>query len=111
MVALVTGDRWWWDYQLILATIRYWHNATPITLLVHGACRGADLMADRAADYMDIPRDPNPADWERHGLGAGPQRNRAMLLEHPGIELVIAFHDHIWTSRGTRDMVSVALNR
>lgn len=68
-------------------------------------------MADRAADYLDIPRDSITADWDRHGIGAGPIRNRAMILAHPDIALVMAFHDHIWTSKGTKDMVSVALRR
>ena len=108
MIVLVTGDRWWHDYQLILCRIRSWHEQVPIHLLIHGACRGADLMADRAAEYLDIPRDPNPADWDRHGPSAGPIRNRQMFHKHP-VDLVLAFHDHIQSSKGTRDMIRVAL--
>jgi SLOG family YspA-like protein len=111
MVCLVTGDRWWSDYQFILSTVREWHKYVTITLLVHGACRGADLMGERAAEYIGIPTAVHPANWDRDGLAAGPIRNRQMLIEHPDIELVLGFHDNIRVSKGTKDMMLVASNR
>lgn len=111
MIVLITGDRWWNDYQFILASIRGWHKYVGITLLVHGACRGADLMGDRAAEYLDIPRTGHPANWDRDGRAAGPIRNRQMLIDHPDIELVIGFHDSIQTSKGTKDMLRIASGR
>ena len=111
IVTLITGDRWWTDYQLILDSIRSWHDKVGISLLVHGACRGADILGDKAANKLGIPTDPNPADWDQYGNRAGPIRNRAMLIKHPEIELVIGFHDNIGNSKGTKDMMTVAHNR
>ena len=112
MIVLVTGDRWWSDYVFILRSLESWHKyAGPIDLLVHGACRGADLMADRAAQYLGIPTVGHPAQWDRDGCAAGPIRNRKMLIEHPDIELVIGYHDSISSSKGTRDMLKIASNR
>jgi hypothetical protein len=47
-----------------------------------------------------------PADWDLHGKAAGPIRNRQMLLAKP--EIVIAFHDDLDSSKGTKDMVKIA---
>ena len=41
----------------------------------------------------------------RYGRGAGPRRNRQMLDENPDISLVLAFHEDLGRSKGTRDMV------
>jgi hypothetical protein len=109
-IVLVTGDRYWKDYQFILNVIRDWHDGLGIRLLVHGACWGADNLCDRAATEIGIPTDPNPAPWESMGLQAGPWRNRNMIHAWPEIETVLAFHDHIKTSTGTKDMIKVALN-
>lgn len=108
IVTLITGDRYWTDYQFILDTIRSWHSVVGISLVVHGACRGADNLADRAANTLGIPTDPMPADWDAHGLAAGSIRNGQMLIRHPEIELVLAFHDNIAASRGTRNMLNQA---
>lgn len=112
MTILVTGDRYWSDYPFILRALQGWHDDVgPITLLVHGACRGADLLAAKAAKTIGIPAIGHPADWDRDGRAAGPIRNRKMLIDHPDIELVIGFHDDIRASKGTKDMMTVASGR
>jgi hypothetical protein len=108
---LITGDRYWSDYPFILQSLTAWHERVGINMLVHGACRGADLLGAKAADRLGIPSSSHPADWDKHGRAAGPIRNRQMLIDHPEIELVLGFHDNIGSSRGTRDMMTVAANR
>jgi hypothetical protein len=76
------------------------------TSIVHGDCRGADKMAGEIATSLDIPVFVFPAEWERFGNRAGPMRNQAMLNTVP--DLVIAFHDDIEKSKGTKDMVARA---
>ena len=49
------------------------------------------------------------ADWGRFGKGAGPRRNRIMLNESPRI--VLAFHDNLKTSKGTKDMLKAATSK
>lgn len=52
---------------------------------------------------------PFPAEWEKYGKSAGPIRNRQMLDENP--DLVIAFHDDIESSKGTKDCIKEAEKR
>jgi hypothetical protein len=67
--------------------------------IVHGAARGADRLAGRVARGLCLDVEAYPADWQRHGKGAGPIRNQQML--DAGADLVIAFPG----GRGTADMV------
>lgn len=48
-----------------------------------------------------------PADWKRYGKAAGPIRNQQMIDEGKP-DLVLAFHENINESRGTKDMVARA---
>jgi hypothetical protein len=68
-------------------------------------------MGERAVRELGVIRSEiiaYPADWDRDGRAAGPIRNRLMLGRHPEIDLVVAFHDYIASSKGTRDMVRIA---
>ena len=107
-VIIVTGDRNWTDYPFILDVIRCWHSGLHIDLLVHGACRGAEVLCGRAAESLGIRCEANPADWDKLGRSAGPQRNRMMLYKHPECRVVLAFHDRIEASKGTKDMIKVS---
>ena len=76
-------------------------------LVIHGAARGADVMAGSIAKNLEIPVRTFPADWERWGRKAGIVRNQAMLdVGKP--DYVLAFHDDIQHSKGTGDMVGRA---
>lgn len=114
---LVTGDRNWTDLDLLYRTLA---QEPQDTVLVHGANGdkkhwppqyGADMQADFAARerFFYEPK-AYPAQWDKFGLAAGPMRNRQMLIENP-IARVVAFHDHLRTSKGTKNMVYEALKR
>jgi hypothetical protein len=47
-----------------------------------------------------------PADWSRHGKRAGALRNVEMLKARPN--LVLAFHEDLPSSSGTKNMVEIA---
>jgi hypothetical protein len=99
-VILVCGSRTWTD----LAAIE-WHllDLPPGTPIVHGAARGADALADLAAEYWGRPRRAYPADWRRFGKGAGPMRNQQMLdRERPTRALAFRMPG---SSPGTDDMI------
>jgi hypothetical protein len=109
MKVLVTGDRRWTDYDAV------WRELAKLptgTVVVHGAARGADSLADKAARRLGFEPRAYPADWEQYGLAAGPIRNRLMLKEEhrPGepIDRVLTFHGDLPNSKGTRDMVGAA---
>jgi len=108
---LITGGRDWEDEYAIdvivagLAALTAGVNER--FQLIHGHCpTGADAMADTWKDVVDVVR--FPADWSV-GKKAGPLRNRQMLDEEP--DLVIAFHDDLASSKGTKDCVGEARRR
>lgn len=108
---LVTGSRTWDDEMAIgyvLSEILF-HNRTMV--LVHGACpTGADKIADEwAAARNQFPAMPvtverHPADWERHGRGAGFRRNAEMV--RLGADLCLAFI--VDSSRGATHTADLA---
>src|SRR5690606_33153617 len=77
---------------------------------IHGAATGADTQAGQAARDRGLEVQEFPADWKRLGRSAGQVRNRRMF-DATQPDLVIAFHDDLSQSRGTRGMVDYALSR
>lgn len=117
-IILVTGDRHWTDYDLIEQQLRAYPKNT---LLIHGDNGdhqhkppqfGVDRIAACIGAYIFmLPPKAYPAQWHTYGLSAGPRRNRQMLQENPGISMVLAFHDTLGQSRGTKDMVKAAISQ
>lgn len=90
--------------DVILHCLRY----LPVdAVVIHGDARGADRMARDAALRLGLILIAFPADWEYYGKGAGPIRNRQMIEEGTP-DFVLAFHDDLASSKGTRDMISLA---
>lgn len=80
-----------------------------IDLLMHGAAKGADVMAGDWACSYGIPVRRFPADWSK-GVSGGPIRNQLMLAEGKP-DLVVAFpNGPLRLSKGTLDMVTKAVN-
>jgi hypothetical protein len=102
---LCCGSRDWTAWEPIWRELR---GLSGITEIVHGDCRGADKMCGYVAKKLGYPVHPFPADWDQFGRAAGMIRNGQMLKEHPDIGLVLAFHDNMATSRGTKNMVEQA---
>jgi hypothetical protein len=74
------------------------------TVIIHGACRGADLVADEVARELGLTIEAYPAEWDRLGRAAGPLRNTKML--ESGVGLVLSFWDGV--SGGTADTMKKA---
>lgn len=103
---IVTGDRNWQDIPSVVDQLKKFRSGT---ILVHGACRGADIICAAVAETLGYVVRPYPADWDRYKIAAGPIRNQQMLdaehtLEEP-IQLCLVFHNDIENSRGTADML------
>lgn len=110
MTVLICGDRNWNDSGTILAKLNSLFPEGGVGhTVIHGACRGADRQGGDVAKGLGFAVTPYPADWDRYGKGAGPVRNRVMLDARP--DLVIAFHDSIETSKGTKDCIEEAQHR
>lgn len=106
MRVLVCGSRGFEDIDLMLRTLAEMYDLPEEFTIVEGCARGADHLAEVAADQMRIPIEHHPADWSK-GRGAGFQRNIEML--DSGIDLVLAFWDG--QSRGTKHTIDQATKR
>lgn len=116
MRVLITGSRDWTDIGTLHAALNNTYGTwkenssdDPEFVVVHGAARGADTMADEWAHNLGcvesrVTREPYPADWERYGRAAGHKRNQEML--DTSIDLVLAFP--LGRSPGTRGCVRLA---
>lgn len=107
MRVLICGDRYWKDSVTIARVLRELPEGTEI---IHGGAQGADHTAAYIArNTFHMPTKAYYADWKKHGRAAGPIRNRQMLDTKP--DRVIAFHDNLDASKGTRDCVTEARRR
>ena len=99
---LVCGGRDFADKDTLTAVL----DELNIAVIVHGAAKGADTLADDYAKERQIPVKRHPANWNKHGLAAGYIRNQQMLVnEQP--DLVVAFLGR--NGKGTEDMVRRAI--
>lgn len=103
MRLLVCGDRNYTNRAFVYATLDMWLDAEPIEVIIEGEAPGADCMARDWATMYGVPVEKFPANWRLYGKAAGPIRNAEMLTRKP--DCVLAFHDDIEHSKGTRDMV------
>lgn len=102
MIVLVCGSRDWTNIDLIRKELE---TCLGITKVIHGACQGADILAGKVAKELNLIVEEYPANWSKYRLSAGPKRNQQMLDEGKP-DYVIAFHDDINKSKGTKDMIN-----
>jgi len=108
---IICGGRDWGqglsaEYQLTLELLV---SICAKAHIIHGGCRGADMMADDIVRQLG-GKDPivYAADWIRYGRPAGPIRNKRMIKDNP--VAVIAFHNNLMHSKGTRNMLGLAIS-
>ena len=101
---LVCGGRDYDDLGAVWGQLDAFHALKgPITAVIHGGARGADLLAAQWAIRSEVPHIEFKAAWGTYGTAAGPLRNKRMLDEGKP-DLVIAFPG----GRGTANMVRQA---
>lgn len=110
MRVLVCGDREWSNIQYIREALTLFNDCYGITCIIEGDCRGADKIAGIWADDVGIEHEKYPAQWDKYGKAAGPIRNKQMLDEGKP-DFVLAFHENIDKSVGTKNMLLQARNR
>lgn len=107
MKILVCGDRNWKNPWIIYDVLS---RLDKEAIIIHGNAKGADIIAGtfaRTLGFKDVM--VFPAEWDKYGRSAGPIRNRQMLDQKP--DLVIAFHNDLENSKGTKDCVTEAEKR
>ncbi len=104
---LICGDREWNVLHKITDVIE---SYSP-DLIIHGAAKGADLLAEAAAKVLEIDYIGVPAKWH---TGTGPRKaqghirnNRMFKLYEP--DVVIGFHENIEASKGTKYMLNISV--
>ena len=103
---LICGDR---DYKDWMQVREYLDTISRTAIIIHGGARGADSIAGNLATYLNMKVIKYPADWDKYGKAAGILRNQQMLNEgHP--DLVVYFHKDLENSKGTKDMVTRAVD-
>jgi len=108
MRVLICGSRHWNDAAAIRRVLIELKD--EIEVLIEGEAEGADMLARIEAEKLGIKVLPYEADWDKYGRAAGPIRNSAMLTKgQPNV--VIAFHENLFESHGTLDMVKRALRQ
>lgn len=108
MRVLVCGDRNWSDVELLNRSLDTFHKELKISCVIEGEATGADTLARTWAQQTGVLVESYPANWAQYGRAAGPIRNKQML-EDGNPDYVIAFHNNITQSRGTRNMLNQAL--
>lgn len=98
-----------------------WETTGPITCIVHGAARGADLLAENWAKSREIAYHGHPAPWHTHdprwckcsGVlgdtcnGAGMWRNREMLRREHSRSFPVGICIALPGGKGTAGMVAL----
>jgi hypothetical protein len=97
---LVCGGRDYANRNAVFAALDRVAYERGISVIIHGAARGADTLAADWAKARNVPALPFPAEWALHGKAAGPIRNQRMLDEGRP-DGVVAFPG----GNGTADMV------
>lgn len=98
MKVIIAGTRLVRDYKVVVETIN--RSGFEITEVVSGCAIGPDTLGEQWARANNIPIKEMPANWNLHGKGAGPIRNRQMA-DYADAAIII------WDgeSRGTRNMI------
>jgi hypothetical protein len=107
---LICGDRNWTD-EATIGAVLVQHLDPTSDYVIHGCARGADTIGGDIAKALGVPKTrilKFPADWNKYRKAAGPIRNQQMITEGKPT-LVLAFHNHIIMSKGTKDMIRKAL--
>ena len=104
---LVCGDRDWTDEAAIWKYLDGLYEQWGQSLfIITGGARGADDIARDWAVSNHVDHITLYAKWDLFKKSAGPRRNSRMARLNP--HLVVAFHDNLAESRGTKDMVKKA---
>jgi len=103
---LICGDR---NYKDWIKVQDYLNTIPRTAIIIHGGARGADSLAGNLATSLKMKVIKFSAEWDKYGKAAGVLRNQQMLDDgHP--DLVVYFHKDIENSKGTKDMVTRAVD-
>lgn len=105
---IVAGSRQFTDKKLLYDKLDEIISSTNDDIeIVHGNCRGADLLGEMYAIDHHLKVIAFPAYWKMYGKAAGPIRNNEMAkYASKANGILVAFP--IGESNGTRNMINIA---
>ena len=108
MIKLIfCGSREWKDFDFIYSVMSTLKQELGAFIVIEGNASGADILSRAAAKKLQLEFHTHPALWAKFGRAAGPIRNTEMLTEQP--HGIVAFHNDLSKSKGTKNMVEQAL--
>jgi hypothetical protein len=108
MRILVAGDQHWRCTELALRVVnRLLVHYGPDVVIIHGGGCGVDQAFAVACRELGVVAEARLPDWKGLGNVEGAAHNREMVKT--GIDLCIALHRSLATSKGTKDCVRQAL--
>ena len=102
---IVAGGRHFDDYEYMAKVLDRLLNVQEDYIIVSGGAKGTDRLGERYANEENYEIEQHPADWYKHGRGAGFMRNKEMA---ESADMLVAFWDG--ESKGTRGMILDALH-
>lgn len=78
MRTIIAGGRDFLPSALWLARVALALHKLGTTVVISGTCRGADVFGEAIAEFLGIPVEQFPANWDTYGKKAGPIRNAQM---------------------------------
>lgn len=110
ITVVCTGDRNWDDAGVVDVALSDFLGQDVKYVL--GDARGLDTLAREWCEKNEMEHEVFEAEWGKFGNFAGPVRNGLMLSQIPSRNsdhIVLAFHDNLKGSKGTRNCVRQAL--
>lgn len=104
---IVCGARHYTDRDRVFRALDFAHRQLPLSLVIHGAAPGAELLADQWASDRGVPRRLFPPDVDKYKTQAGAKNNAAMIRF--GAEGVIAFPGDSITADCVRQALAAGL--
>ena len=102
MRILICGAR---DFDDITRIDGFVGSLPKDSIIIEGEAKGADSLARDCSIKYGLEVEKYPADWNTYGRGAGPIRNKQMLIEGKP-DIIIGYSKDIKTSKGTKNMLT-----
>lgn len=103
---VVAGSRTFNDYEFLKEKLNKALSKKENVTIISGGARGADYLGEKYAKEYNLDLIICPADWDKHGKGAGYIRNKEMVAMADG---VVVFWDGI--SKGTKHTMELSNSR
>lgn len=106
MRVAIVGSREFAQPELVRGFVRQLAAKYPDAVVVSGAARGVDRIAEAEAKLSGLSVLSFPADWDTHGKSAGFKRNAVIVAN---CDRLVAFWDG--ESKGTRHSIRLAQDK